>query len=186
MRCGFFFVRSRNSASACSNGRAVARNTVTCVPWLDKDCAHGLFVRICSISESVHCSGGFNSQKGCARKKRSGSSACIMVTSMMPVIREGGPDDLEAVESIQHLCPEAAQWNPRDYLEHDFRVATLDGVIAGFLVVRRVAPEEREILNLAVAPEHRRKGIAGRLLASALQSPGDTFFLEVRESNRTA
>jgi len=105
---------------------------------------------------------------------------------MMPVIREGGPDDLEAVESIQHLCPEAAQWNPRDYLEHDFRVATLDGVIAGFLVVRRVAPEEREILNLAVAPAHRRKGIAGRLLASALQSRGDTFFLEVRESNRTA
>jgi [ribosomal protein S18]-alanine N-acetyltransferase len=43
-------------------------------------------------------------------------------------------------------------------------------------------PPEREILNLAVAPEYRRTGIAKALLGYELSQPG-THFLEVRESN---
>jgi [ribosomal protein S18]-alanine N-acetyltransferase len=105
---------------------------------------------------------------------------------MMPVIRPGGPEDLDAVEAIQYCSPEAARWDPPDYLAYDFRVATIGGKVAGFLVVRRVAPDECEILNLAVAPEHRRKGVARALVEAAIQDRRDTFFLEVRESNTAA
>jgi ribosomal-protein-alanine N-acetyltransferase len=46
-----------------------------------------------------------------------------------------------------------------------------------------VAPGEAEILNIAVAPSHRRNGIATALIDS-LDAP--EVFLEVRESNEPA
>jgi ribosomal-protein-alanine N-acetyltransferase len=104
----------------------------------------------------------------------------------MTVIRRGGAEDLEAVGAIQQACPEAAQWDPADYLAYDFRVAVSDGTVAGFVVVRRVAPDECEILNLAVAPEHRRKGVGQQLLGDVVQGSTEVFFLEVRESNEQA
>jgi ribosomal-protein-alanine N-acetyltransferase len=104
----------------------------------------------------------------------------------MIVLRCGGPQDLEEVAAIQRRSPEAAQWNPSDYLTHDFHVAALDGRVAGFLVARRIAPREYEILNLAVAPEYRRQGIARRLVEAFLHASPNTFFLEVRESNQAA
>ncbi len=61
--------------------------------------------------------------------------------------------------------------------------------IAGYLVAREVAGTG-EVLNLAVAPEWRRKGIGGALLQAgiaALRRRRVTeVFLEVRESNRSA
>lgn len=70
-----------------------------------------------------------------------------------------------------------------------FDVATVDGRVAGYVIARRAA-DEGEILNLAVAPEHRGAGI-GRALAeralSALAGRGVArVFLEVRESNTVA
>ena len=56
----------------------------------------------------------------------------------------------------------------------------------GFLVARTLAADEREILNLAVAPDFRRKGVARALLDSALQGFRGGVFLEVRESNGVA
>ena len=44
---------------------------------------------------------------------------------------------------------------------------------------------EREILNIAVAPRFRRRGVADLLLSSELAS-GCSYFLEVRESNVAA
>jgi ribosomal-protein-alanine N-acetyltransferase len=44
---------------------------------------------------------------------------------------------------------------------------------------------EREILNVAVAPDHRRRGIARALMKHEL-ARGGTFFLEVRESGLPA
>ena len=66
----------------------------------------------------------------------------------------GRPEDLERVAEIQAHSPEAARWNPRDYLEHDFRVVEREGSVAGFVVAREVAEGECEMLNLAVAPEY--------------------------------
>src|SRR4051795_3491597 len=105
---------------------------------------------------------------------------------MMTAIRRGGPADLEAVAAIQYCSPEAVQWAPGDYLAYDFWVAASEDRVAGFLVLRRTAPDEGEILNLAVSPDFRRRGAARRLMETALQSFTGTFFLEVRESNETA
>jgi [ribosomal protein S18]-alanine N-acetyltransferase len=102
------------------------------------------------------------------------------------IIRPITAADLTAIATIQSLSPEAAQWTPADYLAHDCRVAEADGAVAGFLAARQVAPGEWEILNLAVAPSQRRRGVARALVSSLLSERRATFFLEVRESNSAA
>jgi ribosomal-protein-alanine N-acetyltransferase len=101
-------------------------------------------------------------------------------------IRAAGVQDLQAVEAIQLASPEAAHWKVVEYLDQEFQVAIVGNRLAGFLVTRRVADDEREILNLAVAPELRRKGIAKALLRRFLEGFAGSVFLEVRESNRAA
>ncbi len=105
---------------------------------------------------------------------------------MMTAFRRGGAPDLVEVAAVQRRSPEAAQWNPADYLEHEFWVATVANRVAGFLVLRRLASDECEILNLAVAGEYRRKGLARGLLGAALADFYGDIFLEVRESNEAA
>ena len=104
----------------------------------------------------------------------------------MPLNRRGEPGDLEEVGAIQRSSPGAALWPVADYLEHDFRVAVEDGHVVGFLVARRVSPDEAELLNIAVAPEFRRKHVARDLLGTLLADTRGTLFLEVRESNTAA
>jgi [ribosomal protein S18]-alanine N-acetyltransferase len=104
----------------------------------------------------------------------------------MPVIRRGEADDLETVAAIQQTSPDAANWNVADYLEQDFRVAVDGNRVVGFLVARTLTAGEHEILNLAVTPDSRRKGVARALLASALEAFRGSVFLEVRESNGIA
>jgi ribosomal-protein-alanine N-acetyltransferase len=104
----------------------------------------------------------------------------------MTAIRRGGADDLDAVAGIQEASPGAARWRVTDYLEQDFRVAMDGDRIVGFLVARTLAADEREILNLAVAPDFRRKGVARALLDSAFEGISGGVFLEVRESNEVA
>lgn len=62
-------------------------------------------------------------------------------------------------------------------------------VVAGYLVFW-LLPEELHILNLAVAPQWRRRGIGRRLLAAALdcgrRAKAQTAWLEVRPSNQPA
>jgi len=103
-----------------------------------------------------------------------------------PKVRLGVSADLPAVAAIQQACPEAARWPVEDYLDQEFLVAIVGNSIAGFLVCRTVAPGEKEILNLAVAPDFRRHGVARALLNAALSAFRGAVFLEVRESNRTA
>lgn len=66
---------------------------------------------------------------------------------------------------------------------------SVDGRPLGYLLGRDVAGSG-EILNLAVAPAQRRKGIARALLASALdwfaERESAEVYLEVRESNGAA
>jgi ribosomal-protein-alanine N-acetyltransferase len=104
----------------------------------------------------------------------------------MPLTRPGGAADLAEVAAIQAACPEAAQWKPPDYLAFDFRVSVRDGRIAGFAVSRLTGPLERELLNLAVAPEFRRRGVGSELVHSLLTETPICVFLEVRESNHGA
>jgi [ribosomal protein S18]-alanine N-acetyltransferase len=97
-------------------------------------------------------------------------------------IRPATADDLAAIAAIQGDFG----WPPETYLNYDCRVAIHEKQIAGFLVSRETAPGEREILNLAVDPSLRRRGIARKLLARELSGPLERCFLEVRESNLAA
>ena len=109
-----------------------------------------------------------------------------MDVSRQVTIRAARSEDLAAIAAIQAASPEAAQWNPADYLKHDCRVAEVTSCVAGFLVTRPVGPGEREILNIAVVPARRRQGIAKRLLEAEIAGSCGTWFLEVRESNSAA
>lgn len=103
--------------------------------------------------------------------------------------------DIDGVLSIQAASPEIARWSMWDYdrvAKGDMAgwVAEGKGVaIAGFLVARRVA-SDLEILNFAVQPGARRKGIGGALLSESLRwaksFEAQRAFLEVRASNLAA
>jgi [ribosomal protein S18]-alanine N-acetyltransferase len=59
--------------------------------------------------------------------------------------------------------------------------------LLGYVVCSRY-DQVWHLMNIAVAPEHRRTGIAGRLLARLFEEAGGAlpFTLEVRVSNRNA
>ncbi len=96
--------------------------------------------------------------------------------------------DLDAIAQIQGASPEAAHWEPESYLALDCTLAFLHATneVVGFIVSRVTAPGEREILNLAVSPSARRRGVARRLLEEVLGREEAAWFLEVRESNAAA
>jgi ribosomal-protein-alanine N-acetyltransferase len=102
--------------------------------------------------------------------------------------------DVPAVLAILQASPEAAAWSQESLLqfasvEPAAWVADLDGVPAGFLI-GRIAADESEILNMAVAHAHRRSGIGSKLLESALEfsrvAGSARAYLEVRASNEPA
>jgi len=102
------------------------------------------------------------------------------------LVRPGDFADLAAIASIQADSREAACWAPADYLAYDLRVAICENRVAGFLAARALADDECEILNLAVAPEYRRRGLARALVQSLLEGWHGAIFLEVRASNSGA
>jgi ribosomal-protein-alanine N-acetyltransferase len=104
----------------------------------------------------------------------------------MPEIRRGEALDLAAVAAIQAASPGAAQWKVESYLTYEFLVATLQETVAGFLLWRTVGPGEREVLNLAVSPHARRKGVGRALIHTIARDFAGVVFLEVRESNKIA
>jgi ribosomal-protein-alanine N-acetyltransferase len=101
-------------------------------------------------------------------------------------VRAATADDLPAIAAIQQASCEASQWDPVSYLDYECSVAASGGRVLGFLVVRQIAADEREILNLAVDPAERRQGVARKLLKNELQRAKTQWFLEVRESNSSA
>lgn len=108
-------------------------------------------------------------------------------------------DDLNAILKIQNACKVITGWRARDYeqlagdprgmiLVAEFE-ACMPPEILGFSTAYRV-DTEAELWNIAVAPAHRRKGIARALLQHNCRRLSDAgahrLFLEVRESNLPA
>ena len=62
----------------------------------------------------------------------------------------------------------------------------VSGTMAGFAVARSTAPDELEILNVAVDPPFRRRGVARKLIQQVLTGYRGAVFLEVRQSNVAA
>jgi [ribosomal protein S18]-alanine N-acetyltransferase len=101
---------------------------------------------------------------------------------------------VESILEIQSASPEVAQWTAWDYNrvargEMAGWVADENGELCGFLVARR-AGSDMEILNFAVRPQARRRGIGGMLLRVALdwgaELHAERALLEVRASNFAA
>lgn len=104
-------------------------------------------------------------------------------------------DDCEVLLALQRASPGAAEWMEADYES----LLAAEGTIclvaededepAGFVLARVVA-DEMEILNLAVAPACRRRGLGRRLVAEVMARGcargADKCWLEVRASNQSA
>lgn len=82
--------------------------------------------------------------------------------------------------------PEAARWGAHDCLSRDCLLACCRDRVVGLIVGRSVAEGESEILNLAVHPDFRRRGIGAQLVGAIRQRYTGRIFLEVRESNTAA
>jgi ribosomal-protein-alanine acetyltransferase len=108
-------------------------------------------------------------------------------------IRTTSPSDIAALLSILAESPEASLWSEASLLDTCSSgtawVAERDGRVVGFLI-GRIAADEFEILNVAVARSHRRRGIASALVKAALEcartAGARRAYLEVRASNQAA
>jgi len=101
-------------------------------------------------------------------------------------VRPGSERDFAAVTGIQQRSPEAAQWPLGDYAGFSLLVALIDSTVAGFCFWRWTAPGEAELLNIAVDPAFRRRGVASALLQTLGVQAQGTVFLEVAEPNTAA
>lgn len=105
-------------------------------------------------------------------------------------VRTATERDYSAIVRIQRDSPEAAQWPMGDYSGFRVLLATLPTargpVPAGFCAWRQTSPEEAELLNLAVDPVCRRRGVASALLTALVREAKGDVFLEVAEPNGPA
>jgi tRNA threonylcarbamoyladenosine biosynthesis protein TsaB len=108
-------------------------------------------------------------------------------------IRAMSQSDVSALLSILAESPEASLWSEASLLETcssgSAWIAEREGRVVGFLI-GRVAADEFEILNVAVARSNRRRGIASGLVKAALEwsrtAGARRAYLEVRASNEAA
>lgn len=108
-------------------------------------------------------------------------------------MREASTDDAPAIAALDARV-NASPWSAdavRETLQRagGFVFCMPDGALAGFVLFTVVA-DECEILDIAIDPEYRRAGRAGRLLEAAQRAAADRgatrCLLEVRESNASA
>ena len=104
--------------------------------------------------------------------------------------------DVPAIVEIEHASF-GDPWSESTFrdllrLRHAIFLVATEGLpesVCGYVIAAAVA-DEAEVLNLAVAPQSRRRGLGGRLLDAGLgmirEQGAREVFLEVRESNAAA
>ena len=109
-------------------------------------------------------------------------------------IRSMSETDLDAVLAIERDSFQVP-WQ-REHFGHEMTaphsfpfVAEYNGIIAGYVCLMSLF-EDAQILDIAVAPEHRGRGVARTLMeyaiASAREKEAEVLALEVRSSNTAA
>jgi ribosomal-protein-alanine N-acetyltransferase len=109
--------------------------------------------------------------------------------------------DIDAILAIQQSSFHATSWDRTAYEDMQEMpmqetltfnrciVGTCNTEVAGFASYR-VIQDDAELLNIAVSPSRRRRGIGVRLLLGVIdavkRSGANRLFLEVRESNTAA
>jgi ribosomal-protein-alanine N-acetyltransferase len=102
--------------------------------------------------------------------------------------------DIDAVMAIERASF-TAPWK-REHFQHEVDaphsyplVALLEGRLAGYVCLMSLF-EEAQILDIAVAPDQRGRGVAAALMASAItlavEKGAETLALEVRSTNTSA
>jgi ribosomal-protein-alanine N-acetyltransferase len=109
-------------------------------------------------------------------------------------IRDMLPDDVPAVAAIERTSF-STPWSENSFYSEVYgkysiaRVAVLSGRIVGYVIARLIL-DEGHLLDLAVHPEFRMRGIAGMLMKDVMRglqiNRCKAFFLEVRASNSAA
>jgi ribosomal-protein-alanine N-acetyltransferase len=115
----------------------------------------------------------------------------------MTLVRAASGDDVAAVADLEADCLGADAWSEGLVREGilgalptiSYLVAEAEDRVIGHAVTS-AAGDIAELQRIAVAPAHRRQGVAGRLLAAAVEaasrSEADRMLLEVRADNRPA
>ena len=110
-------------------------------------------------------------------------------------IRPAAKSDLPAILDIEQLC-RTVTWSPAAFSQELSNGGAINlvahdehGSACGF-VFAMLAADELEINTIAVHPDHRRRGVASRLLAAAAdaarRSGAESIHLEVRSKNKVA
>lgn len=106
-------------------------------------------------------------------------------------LKKAAPEHIPAVAALEAVCFPADPW-PESILSRageKITVAEENGAVLGYIVFSSVL-DEGSVDNIAVAPEHRRRGIADALIADAVESSRKAglrfIYLEVRASNAPA
>jgi ribosomal-protein-alanine N-acetyltransferase len=102
--------------------------------------------------------------------------------------------DLDAVMAIEE-CSFSLPWKREHFLQEIHShlsfpfVADRNGVVVGYVCLQ-VLFEEAQIMDIAVAPEERGRGVASLLMERAMEfsrgKGGERLILEVRRSNLAA
>jgi [ribosomal protein S18]-alanine N-acetyltransferase len=112
------------------------------------------------------------------------------------LLRPARPEDIGLVATIERACF-SDPWNEESFRRlldvppAIFLVALFppDKAIAGYIIAFSVGTDA-EVLNVAVDPQYRGRGLAGQMLDAVLIQLGGqgvrAAFLEVRESNQPA
>ena len=125
------------------------------------------------------------------------ASAAAVISDTL-ILRPARAADLSSVAAIESACFRADPW-PLESFEAfldrsnvSFVLAedrAREGTVAGYAILLSAA-DEAELLNLAVAHDHRRKGVGKALLRHVLETAANSgirrVYLEVRDSNAAA